>query len=157
MRIIKLAIISVFFFSVLLFLMSLLVPSQVRISKAINLAKEDSLILKQVQNEQSWPAWHPAYPNGIPVKTTIKKQKATDSLVVVRIDHPSGNSVTNSWALHRFGAADSLTLQWYMDFRLSYLPWHRFSSLFYEATYGRMMEQGLRNIKNRNRGEVEQP
>jgi hypothetical protein len=36
-----------------------------------------------------------------------------------------------------------------MDFRLSWYPWEKFSSLFYEKTYGTMMETGLLNFKKR--------
>jgi len=146
MRILKLGLISFVFFALLLFLMGLLVPSHVRISKAINLAAADSAVLHKVSNVAQWPAWHPAYRQGLLEKATLVKTVDTDSLVVVNIAH-GANSVLNSWQLHRFSTADSLTLQWYMDFKLSVWPWHRFSSLFYEATYGRMMEQGLKNLR----------
>jgi len=42
---------------------------------------------------------------------------------------------------------DSLTLQWYMDFKLKWYPWEKFRSLFYENIYGVQMEQGLHNLK----------
>ncbi|OLY92960.1 hypothetical protein [Cnuella takakiae] len=147
MRIIKLALLSFLFFGVLFFLMAQLVPSEVRISKAINFAPNDTAILKKVRDTAMWPSWHPAYANGSPAKQKVSLRTQNDSVVIMDITHASGKSVSNGWELHRFGAADSLTLQWYMDFKLSPLPWHRFSSLFYEGTYGRMMEQGLRNLK----------
>jgi len=34
-----------------------------------------------------------------------------------------------------------------MDFQLQWYPWQKCGSLLYEGTYGRMMEQGLQNIK----------
>jgi hypothetical protein len=34
-----------------------------------------------------------------------------------------------------------------MDFQLAWYPWQKFSSLFYERTYGAMMERGLANFK----------
>lgn len=148
MRIIKLAFISLVFFGGLLFLMSLLVPSKVRISKAINLAPDDSTTLQLIRDTGSWQRWHPAYQNGNRPGGRIVPANDSDTLVAMDIVHQSGNSVRNSWELHRFGAGDSLTLQWYMDFRLSWKPWHRFSSLFYEGTYGRMMEMGLNNLRD---------
>lgn len=148
MRLLKLAIISFFFFALLIFLMSLLIPAHVRISKAINLAPDDTAVLSLIRNPEQWQRWHPAYQNGQPANQLIEKVTDSDTLVALNIVHKSGNRVLNSWALHRFGTADSLTLQWYMDFKLSWLPWHRFSSLFYEGTYGRMMDQGLKNLKN---------
>jgi hypothetical protein len=147
MRIIKLAIISFVFFFGLLFLMSLLVPSRVRISKAINLAPTDSTVLNLVRNEAAWGRWHPAFENRLHAGQQLTKVTDTDTLVAFDIAGRGPHPVRNSWELHRFGSRDSVTLQWYMDFRLSYLPWHKFSSLFYEGTYGKMMELGLNNIK----------
>ncbi|RPD51294.1 hypothetical protein [Paracnuella aquatica] len=147
MRIIKLAVISFVFFFGLLFLMSLLVPSRVRISKAINLAPTDSTVLNLVRNQAEWKRWHPAYTADSARNQQLTKVTDTDTLVAFDITGRAPYPVRNSWEVHRFGAQDSLTLQWYMDFRLSYLPWHKFSSLFYEGTYGQMMEMGLNNIK----------
>lgn len=145
MRIVKLAFISFLFFAALLFCMSLLLPSSVRLSKAINLARADSGVLRQISDTASWKNWHPLYQTS---QSPVRVPKTiTDSLVVIEMAQGAGRTITNSWALHRFGPADSITLQWYMDFKLSLLPWHRFSSLFYEPTYGRVMEKGLRNLK----------
>jgi hypothetical protein len=71
----------------------------------------------------------------------------TDTLIQVQWQQQGKNPVLNSWQLHRFPASDSITLQWYMDFKLQWYPWQKFSSLFYENTYGNLMEQGLKNIK----------
>lgn len=147
MRYIKLAILSFLFFAVLITLMSLLVPSQVRISKAINLAPSDTSVMLLVRNVPMWQQWHPAFANGVPPSQNVVKRKVSDTLVVMDIRGRGAHSVRNSWELHRFGANDSITLQWYMDFKLSWLPWHKFSSLFYEGTYGKMMEQGLNELK----------
>lgn len=147
MRIIKLGIISFVFFFLLLWLMSLLVPSSVRISKAINLPPYDTAALALVRQEDRWNLWHPAFAEGLPQGQVRNKVADTDTLVAFEISGGGPNPVRNTWELHRFGVTDSLTLQWYMDFKLGWLPWHKFSSLFYEGTYGRMMEQGLNNIK----------
>ena len=55
--------------------------------------------------------------------------------------------VINGWKIYQHSQVDSLTLQWYMDFQLKWYPWQKFGSLFYENTYGVMMEKGLSNIK----------
>lgn len=147
MRLIKLALISFVFFGLLLTLMSLLVPSSVRISKAINLAPSDSNALELVRNEAYWQQWHPAFSAGMATTQQVVPVSETDTLVVRDLVGRGPHPVRNSWELHRFGATDSLTLQWYMDFKMSWLPWHKFSSLFYEGTYGRMMQVGLENLK----------
>jgi len=38
-------------------------------------------------------------------------------------------------------------VQWWMDFKLRWYPWEKFSSLFFENIYGAQMEKGLDNLK----------
>ena len=53
----------------------------------------------------------------------------------------------NGWKIYHHPSTDSLTLQWYSDFHLKWYPWQKLGSLFYENTYGVMMEEGLGNLK----------
>ncbi|HUQ97447.1 MAG TPA: hypothetical protein VM010_07270 [Chitinophagaceae bacterium] len=154
MRIIKLAFLSFLVFFGLILGMSLLIPSHIRISKAINISQKKDSIFFLIANRDQWPRWHPAFqvPNSDSLlkqnKISITQSVRTDSLITVNWQQQGKAPVRNSWQLHRVAAADSVTLQWYMDFQLPWYPWQKFSSLFYEKTYGTMMEQGLQQIKN---------
>ncbi|HUC80505.1 MAG TPA: hypothetical protein VMR70_06290 [Flavisolibacter sp.] len=150
MRIIKLGLISFFFIFLLLTLFSLLFPSQIRISRAANVPNQRDSIFALLKDE---PAWHPAY-----LDTASRQQmqslnrtvvEETDSTLIYSLQQTGRKKVINAWVLHGTPASDSLTLQWYMDFNLSWYPWEKFSSLFYEKTYGAMMESGLNNLKKR--------
>jgi hypothetical protein len=66
--------------------------------------------------------------------------------VIFQLQQPHKKPVINGWKIYHT-APDSLTLQWYMDFHLRWYPWEKLGSLFYENTYGVMMEQGLTNLK----------
>ena len=150
MRIIKLGLISFFFIFLLLTLFSLLFPSQIRISRAANVPNQRDSIFALLKNEQSW---HPAYLDSASrqqmqslSKTAVEE---TDSTLVYSLQQTGRKKVINAWVLYGTPASDSLTLQWYMDFNLSWYPWEKFSSLFYEKTYGAMMESGLNNLKKR--------
>lgn len=148
MRIIKLGLISFVFIFVLVFLISLLIPSHIRISRATNLPNHRDSIFSLLKNEK---LWHPAYldsstsfqTNG--VQKTITAQN--DSTFVYTLQQQGRKPVISGWQLYGTSSSDSLTLQWYMDFKLSWYPWEKFSSLFYERTYGTMMETGLANLK----------
>lgn len=148
MRIIKLGIISAVVFFLLITLMSLLVPSKVRISKAVDLSGDRMQLLASIKDVQQWPQWHPAFEKGIAANQSLTVVGNTDTSFTVVIQNKKGRSVLNTWQLHHLGNDNSHTLQWTMDFNLSWLPWHKFSSLFYEGTYGRMMQQGLNNLKS---------
>ena len=148
MRIIKLGILSFAFLFLLITLISFLFPSQIRLSRAANLPNEKAQIFSLLKNEQ---AWHPAYRDSASAKTmNAMKRKIisqTDSTLIIQLRQEGRKPVVSGWQVYGTPRSDSLTLQWYMDFTLSWYPWEKFSSLFYEGTYGRMMERGLANLK----------
>lgn len=155
MRIIKLAIISFIFCFLLVTAMSLLVPSHLRLSKAINVKAGEDSIFALIQNKTQWPRWHPAFTGGVAVDSllqkngiVIKQAQKNDSLIRMEWQQGSKNPFYNTWQLHRYSYTDSVTLQWYMDVHLRWYPWEKFGSLFYEGTYGTMMQKGLENLKN---------
>ena len=150
MRIIKLGLISFIFIFLLLTLISLMFPSQIRISRATNLPNQRDSIFALLNAEQ---AWHPAYSDSASRRQMQALDKTlveqTDSSLIYSLQQSGRKKVINAWKLYGTPASDSLTLQWYMDFNLSWYPWEKFSSLFYEKTYGAMMENGLNNLKKR--------
>lgn len=155
MRFIKFGIICIVVFFGLATAFSMLVPSHIRLSKAINLHAPPDSIFSLIKDTAQWPAWHPGFQN-FSVEATLqqnnlslKKVAVSDSLVTMDLQKGTKEPVRNTWQLYQYAAADSVTLQWYMDFHLKWYPWQKFSSLFFESTYGRMMETGLNNIKRK--------
>ena len=148
MRIIKLGLISFIIIFIVVFLISLLIPSQIRISKATNLPNERDSIFGLLKKEE---LWHPTYFDSVSSFRMTQLQKTiveeTDSTLVYKLQQAGKNTVVNGYQLYGANDADSLTLQWYMDFKLSWYPWEKFSTLFYEKTYGAMMEKGLANFR----------
>ena len=150
MRIIKLGVISFVIIFIIIVLISLLFPSHIRISRATNLPNQRDRIFSLLRQDT---AWHPAYLDSTSaagmasLKKTLIEQ--TDSTFIYTLQQSGRKKVTSGWQVYGAPTSDSLVLQWYMDFRLSWYPWEKFSSLFYERTYGTMMEQGLNNLKKR--------
>jgi hypothetical protein len=154
MRLVKLAIISFVFIFGVITLISLLIPSEIRISRAIDLDTDRPAVLDLIAHKEKWPLWHPAYGQGndsLQAKwveeTSWKKLVQNDTMVVIALQPKGKKTIINGWQLYRHNHSASPTLQWYMDFHLSWYPWQKFSSLFYEGTYGKMMEVGLNNLK----------
>lgn len=148
---IKLALISATVFFLIATAFSLMIPSHVRISKAINIHGEKDSLLALVKNQDRWPSWHPAFmPNDSVSIPTIRviSSMATDSSVIMELQQESRQGVVNGWNFYEHPAVDSITVQWYMDFHLKWYPWKKFGSLFFENTYGSMMQQGLQNLKD---------
>lgn len=59
----------------------------------------------------------------------------------------TGKPVTCGWQIIEHPDSDSTTVQWYMDFKLGWLPWQKFSGLLLENSYGPRMEQGLTRLR----------
>ena len=150
MRFIKLAVISFVFLFLLISGISLFIPADIRISKAINIKAEKDSLFALISDTGKWHLWHPAYQRTI-INTVENKIKITtlidnDSLIAMQLNLPEKKSFKSSWQVYQL-QDDSLTLQWFMDFNLKWYPWHKFSSLLYEERYGIMMQNGLTNLK----------
>lgn len=145
MRIIKLGIISLLAFAGMITVISLFFPSRVRISKAINIGAPADSVLINLKNLRSW---HPAYDSagGLPDTVLVSNPISPVETDYVLRTAPGG-SVRNGWKLLSGLYPDSVTVQWYMDFKLRWYPWEKFSSLLLEGRYGPYMETGLGRLK----------
>ncbi|HEY0733016.1 MAG TPA: hypothetical protein VGD33_11395 [Chitinophagaceae bacterium] len=151
LRALKLGLISLVIIFLLITAISLLIPSQVRISKAIDITAPESSVLQMIKDTGTWKNWYPAFQSETALLNTdlsIKTITSTDSKVEMELTKAGKNALVNGWEVYTHGSSEDITLQWYMDFRLGWYPWEKFGSLFYESSYGAMMEQGLMNLKN---------
>jgi hypothetical protein len=144
MKIIKLGIISIIVFALLITGMSLFFPSRIRISKATDIKAEKTVLLSLIKDTVNWKKW---YPGADSVILNVNITTATDSLIIAESNVTSGRRAVSGWNIYEAGMPGMLTVQWYMDFKLSWLPWEKFSGLLLEKRYGPVMEQGLKNMK----------
>ncbi len=160
MRIIKLGIISIIFFSILITGISLFFPSHVRISKAIDITTDKDSLMIQIADVTKWKSWYPgadtsAYfvEEGKIIGIVTGNDQAlvirgiNDSAVLAINVGPHSKKSGSGWNIFPGSSPNSFTVQWYMDFRLRWYPWEKFSSLLLEKRYGRMMERGLERLK----------
>ena len=153
MRLLRFIIISIVLLFTLITIFGLMIPSTVRISKAIDVDAEATEIFSIIRDTAQWKNWHPAFQktethSGLQEGLIIKEVVANDSLLQMEMSKKEKNKLLNGWQIHTHPNSEVKTLQWYMDFKLRWYPWERFGSLFYENTYGIMMEQGLVNLKS---------
>lgn len=160
MRVIKLGIISIIFFSILITGISLFFPSHVRISKAIDISASKDSLMNQIGDAAKWKNWYPGADTSalffvegkIKGITSGNKQdlvikEVNDSAVLTMNVGPDSKKGESGWNIFPGRIPNSFTVQWYMDFHLRWYPWEKFSSLLLEKRYGAMMEQGLTNLK----------
>lgn len=162
MRVIKLGIISVIFFSLLITGISLFFPSHVRISKAIDINAPRDTVLGQIKDAANWKKWYPGADtmalfivfdkaNGLMLNKeqgVLSITGSTDSSVLASTNGPGTRQAVTGWILYPSATPATVTVQWYMDFHLGWYPWEKFSSLLLEKRYGPVMEKGLGNLKS---------
>jgi hypothetical protein len=165
LKYIKLAIISFVSLSILITLISLFIPSHIRISKAINIHASEDSIMARIRYPERWKGWYPGIDTakllyeagrvkGVildnrdtsrPVFLEITSEKQSE--VIARFVTPTFRPVLNGWRAISHSTTDSITVQWYMDFHLRWYPWEKFRSLLLEGAYGSKMEKGLTNLR----------
>ena len=161
MRIIKLIIISFIVIFLVITGISLFIPSNIRISKAIDINTTYMYdVAEQLLNSENWKNWCPAQDTLAIFGTDYKKmfeQEIDTSLSAPRnlpdhviFSYPSSSHSRKremGWNIIPGSTPNDVTVQWYMDFHLRWYPWEKFRSLLFEKTYGVQMEKGLANLK----------
>lgn len=140
MKYIKLGIISLVVFFIILFLMSLLIPSHVRISRAINIEGKKEDIRPLVSELENWEKWNEMADKRIEVKMI----PADTSLVTTQWMY-NGRTVISSFMMNE--SANITVVQWYFDFSLKWYPWEKFGSITFDKQFGTPMERSLINLK----------
>lgn len=160
MRIVKLAIISIIFFSILITGISLFFPSHIRISKAMDITASKDSLMNRIADVTKWKSWYPGADTSAyfvedgkikGIRTgndqALLIREINDSAVLTKNVGTHSKSGSSGWNIFPGSSPNSFTVQWYMDFRLRWYPWEKFSSLLLEKRYGPMMEKGLERLK----------
>ena len=161
MRIIKLGLISIIFFSLLITGISLFFPSHIRISKAIDINAAKDSVLNQIKDAANWKKWYPGADTlelliidgkakGLlldSLQGIISITNSNDSTVEAVIAGPRIRDAIAGWNIYQSAVPNTVTVQWYMDFHLRWYPWEKFGSLILEGSYGPEMEKGFSNLR----------
>lgn len=140
-RILKLGSISLIIVFIILFLISLMIPSTVRVSRAINIETEKKYIYPLLADTSNLAKWNELKNN----KINIQPLSSDSNLIRSRWTY-SGHSINGFYRLERI--ADVTVVQWYFEFQLKWYPWEKFGSITFEKQFGPPMEQSLIKLKN---------
>lgn len=157
MRFLKLAVISVVVIFLVLTAFSLLLPSHVRVSRAINIPAPPQKITSYLADLRKWNQWNSLLADSSIIisstdSATIRTNRFDIGLLIARDD-----SVSTKWEQPNkkvFFANFSLIpsgevtiVQWYFDFHLRWYPWEKFGSIIYDDRMGPGMENSLTRLK----------
>jgi hypothetical protein len=157
MRLIKLAVISFVGLFLVIFLLSLLIPSKMRVSRAINIEAPRDSIVKYLVDLREWKKWNVLTNNsqltGVTYteKTFVSDQMTislvgTDSMQVLTHWNRKGqDTVKGGYSLTSAGS--TTVVQAFFDFKVKWYPWEKFGSIVFDNEIGPPLEKSLEQLK----------
>lgn len=158
MRFVKLAVISIVALFGVILLISLLLPSTVRISRAIDInAPVERLypLLGEITRWKDWNEYVRNYPQAVITSTTLHSPDisieitgSNSKLVSSAWQAPGGNLFQCGYAIYGSNKRHlTCTVQWYFSFHVRWYPWEKLQSIVYDQQFGPIMEHSLVNLK----------
>jgi len=142
-------------------IISLFIPSHVRISRGIQINSLKDSVIKQVSLVPNWKNWYPGadsskffYENS-EIRGLVLNEHKKQYLVITCLKDDEvtaeyllpNKKIPTGWLIAADPNANLVTIQWYMDFHLRWYPWEKFSSFMFEKVYHPQLQQGLDNLK----------
>lgn len=156
MRIVKLALISVLIFFLLATAISLLLPSQVIISRAIDITASKSEIFKTLGSVSEWKHW---VENRDSLPVSHHKKTFVMGTTKATISTADTNQIKTNWQVGEGAILPAefnlisqpgstyTTMQWQFIQRVKWYPWEKFASIVSDKILGGFMEASLDNLK----------
>lgn len=174
MRFIKLLFISVCSFAILIFLLSLLLPSRAVVERSGVIDAPIATVYKEINDLRGWPRWNPwtaAAPqeitysspatgtgayytwSGIQMEKRISgKVTITDSDlhkgVHYRMDFNAMKPVIAGIELKPSADGNGTAIMWHLETHLGWMPWWKFRGFLADRLMGTQLEDGLTRLKN---------
>jgi len=157
----KLIIASIVIFSLVILFLFALFPSDITVSRVIQIKSSPDQIHKKIADLREWHEWNDLLLNAFEKKvytpaltdsnhirrgsTTVELLKSTHDTVVVSWQHEkkyfTGNFIIT-------GENGQSIVQWSLHFHVKWYPWEKLASMFYDKQLGPLMEKSLLNLRN---------
>jgi len=159
MKIIKLVVISAVILFALITALSLLLPSHVRVSRAINISATRETIAPYINDLSQWKKWNRFVIQADSMHSLkgisgnlleaggleIQLEKQGIDTIETRWKQAGGKISQSKFVL--LPGEHYSVAQWYFDFHLEWYPWQKFQSIIYDKQLGPYMEGSLQNLK----------
>ena len=161
MRIIRLVVVSIVVFFIIITIISLFIPSNIQISKAVQVYASKDSVMKQLRDPRNWRNWYPGadsskffYENDSIKGLILDESKQRDIIITGKTEGEvtavyllSNKKIPTGWKILSVEDPNSVTVQWYIDFHLRWYPWEKFTSFMFEKVYDPQLQNGLNNLK----------
>ena len=159
MKILKLTVISAVALFLLITALSLLLPSHVRVSRAINISGSRENIGPFISDLGQWKKWNrfvlqadsmnnlEAIGDSILKAGVVEIQMMNKGIDSVHTKWKQQNGKNSNGDFILLPGEHYTVVQWYFDFHLDWYPWQKFQSIIYDKQLGPYMEASLQNLK----------
>jgi len=167
MRWIKLIITGVIGLFIVVTLISLLIPSEIKVSRAVIIHAGIDKISEQVEYIQNWKNWHPMFFNSVLlnplevdgkiVSCDIIRDENVIHFQVIKSDSSHINFLVHSNDQHAIEneillvpvtEKNAIMVEWRILTRLHWYPWEKFYGIFIDRLTGAGYEKALNNLKD---------
>ncbi|MEO9003354.1 MAG: SRPBCC family protein [Ginsengibacter sp.] len=159
----------VFFLIVLffvVFLVSLLLPSKVTITKSVLINAPIEKIKNQITHFDQWKNWYPAFKDetGTVLKDSLQSNSVTlkkaggksihliisqlkPDVINVEVQSSSSSARVNYEFIFSSIANNEIQLTWNVNTQLGWYPWHRISGILLDKVSGAQYDSALADLK----------
>lgn len=160
MRLLKLGAISVLGLGLVIYLMSLLIPAQSRVSRAITIVAPSAKVKEELSDLTRVAEWNQLLKDSGLTGIAVSKEQFRADQMTVNLQQKDSVYVTMEWIRQgqkpitgAFGitpsGSDTTIVQWYFDFTVRWYPWEKFGSIIFDRQLGPPMERSLDALKKR--------
>lgn len=153
---------------IIIFLISLLLPSKVTVAKSVEINASNEKIKRRITNFQEWKNWYPAFKDenisiirNPPVKNVLSSVTLKDvngktvglNLVdtnkqVINIELISSSSTRVNYQFVLIPKINNQTqLTWNVNLDLGWLPWKKIEGILLDRFSGPQYQEALENLK----------
>ena len=157
MRFVKLAIISAVVLFIVIYLFSLIIPSTVRVSRAIDISAPKDSLVAQLADLRQWKQWNEMANSRELSNEQFQENAITSEQMTITKKAQVGDTLLTDWKQPNarvlnsgftwYGNDGQLVVQWYFDIKLRWYPWEKFGSIVFDKELGPPMEQSLEQLK----------
>lgn len=161
MRVIKLGLISIVFLFLVVTAISLLLPSTINISRAININAPVDSVRANINNMAKWKSWFANYDSS---QTTISEKfvgpgaSITINNTTITIIDSKPDKIKTAWIsgsktlngefnIFKQDGGSHITVQWHFTQHVEWYPWEKFASIASDKIMSPGMEKSLDNLK----------
>lgn len=154
---------------VVIFLLSLFLPSKVTVTKSVEIKSSIDKVKEQIINFDRWKNWYPAFKdkdvaiikNQSPdnfnyvvltdikgKKTTLKLVDSTHNKIEIKVESSSSTRVSYQFILTPNKMNNQTELTWNINTQFGWYPWKRIQGVFLDKFSGDQYVAALRDLKN---------